>query len=220
MTDVQTAPAIRTWDVGAAGVLQQLYSTTLLDLEGAQAFEWAYVPAGLLEWDEPNLERTLEALELEFVEELRSLSALPMAIVAMLESAGGSDPTGALRGRLDELLDAKMRNWSDAADLGTLTFAQFAAFSAVLPVERSPLHKVPVADAAFKLLPAAAAAGLAAGAHAGSQLAVAAGVHGAAVILVGAGGVVVGALAAPIGVVAAAAIAMRLLGHRLPLRDQ
>ncbi len=201
-TEVVTTPG-----VGGAGVLRQLYPTTLLDLGGDRAIEWAYVPADLLAWSEPDMGVVLEALELEEVVRLSSLSALPAAIVAMLESG-----TDEFRGRLDELLDADLRIWAEAVDPGTLAFAQFAAFSAVIPVEWSPLHKVPVGDAA---LVKASATGITAAGTVGLHLAVAAGAHGAVIVAVGLGGVVVGAVVAPLGVVIASALSLRLVRRRL-----
>ena len=220
MVGLDTPPAATGWDTGEvagrerrdrgeAGSFRQVYSTTLLDFDGGRAIEWAYVPAALLkEWDEPDLDRTLQALGLQMLVELPSLSALPAAIVAMVESADSPDQAG---GRLDELLHTTLGTWSNAVDSAVLTFAQFAAFSAVLPVEWTPLEKVPVPDA---VIGAAAAGGAAAGPAAGA-LAITAGVHSVAVIaLIGVGGVALGAVALPIAAIGGAALAWKLLGPK------
>jgi hypothetical protein len=189
-------------DRGAAGSFCQVYSTTLLDFDGGRSIEWAYVPAALLEWDEPDLDRTLQAMELQLLVELPSVSALPAAIVAMLESADSPDLIASAR--LAALLDASLATWSDAVDSATLMFAQFAAFSAVLPVEWTPIEKVPVPDA---IIGASAAGAVAAP----TFLALAGGLHGVALVLVGAGGVALGAVAFPLVAVGGGFVAWKLL---------
>lgn len=198
-----------TRDRGEAGGFRQVYSTTLLDFDGGQAIEWAYVPAALLEeWDEPDLDRTLQAMGLQMLVELPSLSALPAAIVAMVESP--DSPSQAAE-RFDELLHTSLGTWSNAVDSAVLSFAQFAAFSAVLPVEWTPLEKVPVPDGVL----GAAAAGGAAGAPVAGGLAIAAGAHSVvAIVLIGAGGVALGAVALPLAALGGAALAWKLIGRR------
>jgi hypothetical protein len=200
LIDIETAPITEARGSEEAGSFRQVYSTTLLDSDGGRALEWAFVPAALLEWNEVDLDRTLRAMELRALAVLPSLSAMPAAIVAMMESGGSPEGTSA---RLDELLQASLATWPDTVEPAAMTFAQYAAFSAVLPVEWSPMEKVPVPDA---VVGAAAA-----GAVAGPSLVVAAGAHGVALVLIGAAGVAVGAIAAPIVAIGGGFVAWRLL---------
>lgn len=207
MIEVETLPTAAERNRGEADSTGQVYSTTLLDFNGGRAIEWAYVPAALLEWEEPDLGRTLEATGLKLLTEVPSFSALPAAVVAMLEFAHSPDDATRM---LDELLNASLGTWSDAVDSAALAFAQFVAFSAVLPVEWSPLEKVPVPDAVV----GASVAGIGGGAVAAHSVALAAGAHGVVLLLAGAGGVVVGAVAAPLVAIPGAYVAWRLLRHR------
>lgn len=220
MVETETATAALVQDSREVGLFQQLYSTTLLDFHGGRAFEWAYVPGPLLEWDEPDLDWIFNATGLQRLVELPSLSALPATIVAMLETPGSPDQDserlgGLLEARLSGLLAANLGSWSNEIDPSTLAFAQFAAFSAVLPVEWSPLEKVPPADAAFAASGATAAAGIAVpgmhvGTAAGQGLALALGAKGGVLVLAGAGGAVLGTVAFPLAAGAGVFLAWQL----------
>ena len=116
MVQVEPAPVTLTQDSREVRFFQQLYSTMLMDFHSGQAFEWTYVPAPLLEWDEPHLDWIFNATGMQKLVELPSLSALPAAIVAILEIPDApdqeSDEFGSLLAtRLDGLLATNLMAW-------------------------------------------------------------------------------------------------------------
>jgi hypothetical protein len=205
----------------------QLYSTTLVDAAGSGALEWTHIPKALID---PNLDLlgVVERMNLTLVREIPSLAALPASLVSLFAAFEFKPPAGVddasaqasrgdiLRQNLDAMLLQPLQSWDVSRDPALVAFCELAAFSAVIPVEWSPIRKVSPAEAASKEAGAVAVPALTGGATAGLHVAAAVAAHGAAIVLFGAGGAVVGVVAAPLAVVGATILAYKLVRRKDP----